>query len=195
MAVSPSLAATILEELRAEHAQVLLPLVAKLKMIADQIDANVAVPAEVLRAGLELWGRYSTELRAETVHRLLNPLSATGGPGECGRRLRELTEEGSVEKARIPNLERLLKTYAAGQFGGRPIFLGTLVSSIEAGRVWARYEEEYASHCLVQNPPPTVEASVRQWLEQARAIRERLSAEVRSYVAMPAVPVPAAAPS
>jgi len=195
MAVSPSLVGAIVQELKAEHAEVLLPLVGKLKELADQLEADVAVPAERIRAGLALWARYGTEIRAEAIRRLLTPLSALSGASECTQRFRELNEESSVENARIPNLERLLKSYASGQFAGRPILLGSLVSSIEASRAWARFEEDYATRCLVQAPPPGAEASIAQWLEQARTIRAQLAAEVRAYITGPTVPVPVGVPS
>jgi len=195
MAVSPSLVAAIVQELKDEHAQVLHPLLGKLKEIADQIDADIAMPAEVIRPGLEIWARYLTEIRAEAVRRALGPLSSLNGPRECVQRLHELREEASVEKSRIPNLERLLKSYSSGQFGGRTVFLGVLRSSIESGRAWARYEEEYASRCLVQGPVPETEVSITQWLEQARALRGRLATEVQTFVVGSAVPVPVGAPS
>jgi hypothetical protein len=181
MAGSPSLVAAITKELDEEHGQVLLPLLGNLKEIADQIDRNVAVPADVVRTGLALWERYVSELLADAIHHLLVPLSPLSHPGECARRLHELREEESVESARVSNLERFLKVSASGQFGERAKFLGTLRSSIESSQAWARFEDEYASHCLVRTPAPGAEVSILRWLEKARGLRESLAAEVRVF--------------
>jgi hypothetical protein len=190
MVGSPSLAAAVAQELKDAHAQVLLPLLRRLQDLANQIDADVTVPQDVVRTGFALWARYLTEFRTMAIARLLNSLSAANGPGECARRLRDLREEEPVEHARMPNLERLLKVSASGQFGGRSMFLGTLQNSIEASRAWARYEEEYASQCLLPTPSAEVAASVAQSLDQLREVRVQLAREVQAYVADAPVPVP-----
>lgn len=195
MAVSPTVVAAITKELDEEHTQLLLPLLGKLKEVADQIDRDVVVPPEVVRKGLALWARYVAEVRAEAIRRLLVPLSALDRPGECAQRLRALRDEESVESARFSNLERFLKVSVSGQFGGRGMFVGILRSSIEASRAWARFEDEYALHCLVQAPAPGVGESISQWLEKARSLRASLGEEVRAFVTAATTPVPVHEPA
>ncbi len=188
MATNPFLVDEIRGFVREEHGSVLFPLVKKMDGIADRLEEGEAVTADEVRAGLTLWSRYLTQVRAPRIRELFGAFPIAEEIPTCASRIRELREQQILENTRIPSLERMLGYYSTGRFGGRPKLAGMLRGASASDRAWAAYEEEYADHCLVRPIAPPLQGRAEEALRQAREILRELSAEVVRYVAAAATP-------
>lgn len=192
MVPETSLAVEVAELLREEHARVLSPLLRYMDALAERLEGELPVSAEEIRSGLDLWSRYQAELRGPRLRELFAPFLTVGANPACLERRRELIDNETLEKGRIPTLVRYLAFYSTGQYGARTMLTGTIRGFCAADRAWARYEEEFVSGCLVRPPPPEAQVRMRGFLEEGHRRVVEIGAILESLG--PAVRLPSVAP-
>lgn len=219
-APSPNATTTEVEqELVLEDENVLRPLAHRMVEIAELLDHDQSVDPQFIRDGIELWGRYSSELHAERVSHVLALFPATTSAGARSgaseRHARAIRRRKAVEAApsetaqqsfqgmvrdqtlsveRVKSLRSLVELYEHGGYGMRERLASVLRAFMTSEEAWARFEQEFVLKSLGGPLSASVDQRIHAGLTEIARARGHVQDDLQAYLARP-IPLVAAAPS
>src|SRR5208283_5178981 len=163
-----------------EHVEVAEPLLDRVAVIADLLDAGANVEPEQIAKGIELWETYLHGTHWARLSRLADPPAS-----DCATAIREVRENHERAPQRMAHLRTLLEAYSAGLPNARGSLVLGLRSDVLVDRAWACFRERhpfsYPSDRLSPAANERVGHAPAQNLQETKTLEE----EVQNYLALP----------
>lgn len=176
---STELIARLQRDLRAERAEVLEPLLRRLRDLGQRLSEGVDIPPERIAEGLTLWEEYLTQLHNLHVDQFRLAGPSDEHPEQCALPLIGIEGDPDRGAYRIRAIRAMWGGYNL-HIGGYRELLGVMLGGeAQAELAWEGFEEDYAKTCLPTHVTPSVakawSAALDQTERESPALRQRVA--------------------